>query len=297
MPENKGLLEVFGRRPSVLFVDDEENIRTLLAMALDSKGFKVTAAGTVPEALRLISTRSFDVLIADLNVGYAGDGFTVVSAMRRTQPKAATFILTGYPAFESALEAIRQQVDDFLIKPADVDSVAEKIKSALTRTPKVRPVLRRVADIVQQNRDAIIVRWLEEVKKDQDIAAIAMSDSDRTDHLPRLLDESLSRARGGELTIEDARAALEHGKTRRQQRYTIPLLIREAKILQVVVGNCVQQRLLEVEVTHLVPDMIRINETIQTELEASIRSFLGDQKHSGPASTPDKAKPRRFKAV
>ncbi len=43
-------------------------------MALDSKGFKVTAAGTVPEALRLISTQSFDVLIADLNVGNAGDG-------------------------------------------------------------------------------------------------------------------------------------------------------------------------------------------------------------------------------
>ncbi len=296
MPNDKGLLEMFGRRPSVLFVDDEENIRTLLSMALDSKGFKVTAAGTVPEALRLISSEPFDVLIADLNIGNAGDGFTVVSAMRRSQPKAATFILTGYSAFETALQAIRQQVDDYLIKPTDVDTVAEKIKSTLARTPKVPPTLQRVADMVQQNRDAIIARWLEEVRRDPDIAAIDMSDSDRTDHLPRLLDESLSRARGGELTISDARAAIEHGKIRRKQRYTVPLLIREAKILQMVVGNCVQQNLLEVEVSHLVPDIVRIDETIQTELEASVRAFLGDEMQAGAVPAAAKGKPRRSKA-
>ena len=297
MANDRGLLEMLERRPSVLFVDDEENIRTLLSMALDSKGFKVTTAGTVPEALRLISSQPFDVLIADLNIGNPGDGFTVVSAMRRTQPKAATFILTGYPAFETALEAIRQQVDDYLIKPTDVDTVAEKIKSTLARTPKVPHPLQRVADMVKQNRDAIIARWLEEIKKDPDIAAIAMSDPDRTDHLPRLLDESLSRARGGELTIEDARAALEHGQTRRQQRYTIPLLIREAKILQVVVGNCVEQKLLEVEVSHLVPDMVRINETIQTELEASIRAFLADPKPALPPRTNGTQKLRRPRSL
>ncbi len=72
-------LGMFGRPPSLLFVDDEESVRTTLGMMLESKGFKVTAAGTVPEALRLISNQPFDVLIADLNIGQPGDGFTVVS--------------------------------------------------------------------------------------------------------------------------------------------------------------------------------------------------------------------------
>ena len=45
---------------------------------------------------------TFDVLLSDLNIGQPGDGFTVVSAMRRVQPKAATFILTGYPDFDTA---------------------------------------------------------------------------------------------------------------------------------------------------------------------------------------------------
>lgn len=70
--------------------------------------------------LALITAEKYDVLISDLNIGHPGDGFTVVSAMRRTQPEAVTLILTGYPAFESVLRAIREQVDDFLTKPTDV---------------------------------------------------------------------------------------------------------------------------------------------------------------------------------
>ena len=45
-----------------------------------------------------------------------------MTAMRRCQPTAATFILTGYPDFQTDLKAIRKQVDDYLIKPADIPS-------------------------------------------------------------------------------------------------------------------------------------------------------------------------------
>jgi ActR/RegA family two-component response regulator len=283
-------LGMFGRVPSLLFVDDEEIVRTTLGMTLESKGFKVTVAAAVPEALRLISNQAFDVLIADLNIGHPGDGFTVVSAMRRTQPNSATFILTGYPAFETALEAIRQQVDDYLLKPTEIDTLVEKIRTALAKTPRARIAPKRLAEIIQQNRDSIIQKWLEQVKKDPEIAAIRMSNSDRTDHLPRLLDESLNRAQGGELSTDNARAAVQHGITRRKQGYTIPLLIREAKILQVEIGNCVQEKLLEVQVSHLMSDLVRIDETIQTELEASLKAFLKDSTH------PRKAKPLVRKA-
>src|SRR5215472_6606313 len=119
----------------ILFVDDEPGIRATLPVILNQFGFNVTTAASVPEALHLVATEPFDVLIADLNIGQPGDGFTVVSAMRRTQPSAVTFILTGYPAFETALEAIRQQVDDYLIKPADVPTMVQKIRTKLA-TPR-----------------------------------------------------------------------------------------------------------------------------------------------------------------
>jgi len=81
----------------VLFVDDEPGIRLTMPQILRQQGLRVRAVGTVSHALAEITSAQFDVLISDLNIGQPGDGFTVVSAMRRTQPKCVTIILTGYP--------------------------------------------------------------------------------------------------------------------------------------------------------------------------------------------------------
>src|SRR5437868_11982343 len=83
----------------LLFVDDETSIRLTLPRILESRGFDVTVASTVPEALAAIQSKKFDVLLSDLNVGNPGDGFTIVSAMLRTQPEATTLIITGFPSF------------------------------------------------------------------------------------------------------------------------------------------------------------------------------------------------------
>jgi len=87
----------------------------------------------VAEAIHKIESAHFDVLLSDLNIGEEGDGFHVVKAMRRRQPRCITLILTGYPAFESALLAIRHQVDDYLVKPADIDVLVKTINSKLSQ--------------------------------------------------------------------------------------------------------------------------------------------------------------------
>ena len=265
----------------VLFLDDEESIRATLPLMLEAYGFAVTPCGTVPDALRLISHEKFDVLIADLNVGNAGDGFTVVSAMRRTQPTAVNFILTGYPAFETALEAIRQQVDDYLIKPTEIESLVQTIQSKLTdRKPTHGIQPKRLPDIIEQNLDTIVRQWLAAVKKDEEISAIPLSDPDRQDHVPRLLQQALERARGKQLTPADTDAAQLHGAIRREQGYSIPLVVREAKILLRVLADCVQQNLLAIEVSYLIPDMVKVWETVTTELELSVKAFVTGGKDS-----------------
>lgn len=110
-------------RKRILFVDDEPSIRLTLTAVLQDQGFEVRTAGTVSEALVEIKSQPFDALVSDLNIGQEGDGFLVLSAMRRIQPQCVKIILTGYPAFETAVEAIRNQVDDYLVKPADIESL------------------------------------------------------------------------------------------------------------------------------------------------------------------------------
>jgi DNA-binding NtrC family response regulator len=115
----------------ILFVDDEPGILITLPEALRQHGFSVTAVGTVNEALDKIASSQFDILISDLNFDHPADGFIVVSAMRRTQPNCVTVILTGYPAFEASLEALGNQVDDFLIKPAAIPALVSLINERL----------------------------------------------------------------------------------------------------------------------------------------------------------------------
>ena len=115
----------------VLFVDDDGLIRLTTPAILQEHGYNVTAVASVSEALALIASTQFDVLISDLNIGSPGDGFTVVSAMRRTQPRCVTLIMTGYPGFDSALEAIRAQVDDYLIKPTPTPTLIDVIEAKL----------------------------------------------------------------------------------------------------------------------------------------------------------------------
>jgi DNA-binding response OmpR family regulator len=266
----------------ILFVDDEPGIRLTLPVILEGAGFQVVVAATVPEALSIIGTQKFDVLISDLNIGNPGDGFTVVSAMRRTQPDAVTFILTGYPAFETALEAIRQQVDDYLVKPADVEELVNNIRAKLNRaslSPQGKITPQRLPLLALENKDQIIQEWVKRVVGDGEIAAIRLTESERIDCLPPLLEDIITSA--GKPSESTVNAAADHGVIRARQGYTIPMLVREAKVLQDTIGNFAQQNLLAIEISHAIPDLIRIGGMIELALEGSITAFI-EEKRKAP---------------
>jgi DNA-binding response OmpR family regulator len=270
MPETK---------PRILFVDDEENIRLMLGKVLEHNGFAVTSVGSVPEALKFITEQAFDLLIADLNVGSPGDGFTVVSAMRRTHPQAVTFILTGYPAFDTALEAIRLQVDDYVTKPTDIDALIEKINSKLSGHPSghyIQP--RRLTEVLAQHLASITADWISQCHSDSELSRIPLSDLERSDHVPRVIQQALGIALGDRLSEATTSAAREHGIVRRKQGYTVPLLIRETRLLDETISRCIQANLLAIDISHLISDLVAVNQTIQIQLEHSVAAFL----ESGP---------------
>src|SRR5271154_4688997 len=104
----------------VLLAEDDDAVRDMLQTSLERDGFEVVAVASVCEALSRIALESFDVLLSDLHMPLAGDGFTVVSAMRHTHPRAVTLVLSGYPELNEALSAIRLQADEVLVKPIEI---------------------------------------------------------------------------------------------------------------------------------------------------------------------------------
>jgi ActR/RegA family two-component response regulator len=264
------------RKQTLLFVDDEEGIRLTLPAILENAGFEVSVAASVPEALRIIDQRSFDVLLTDLNIGGPADGFILVSAMRRVQPKSATFILTGYPDFQTALEAIRQQVDDYFTKPADIPTLVSTLREK-TRSPRIcsQVPCKRVADVVLENAHEIARRWLKEVKADRRLTAIKISDEERVDRLPLLLKDLANALQSAtaQLPSGSLNAAAIHGADRARQGYTIPLIVSETRILNRVIAAVLHENLLSIDLSTLFSHALKIGEYLQELLEESIRTF------------------------
>jgi ActR/RegA family two-component response regulator len=263
--------------PRLLFVDDESGIRLTLSAILHQNGFDVTVAASVPEALALIGKNRYEVLLSDLNIGEPGDGFTVVSAMRRSQPQAATFILTGYPDFESALLAIRNQVDDYFTKPADVKTLVSTITKRLaqdTGSPEAVP-LRRVSDILREHAESICDEWLRAVGENGDLSRVQLTTEERTDHVPAVLQELIGRVErdSADTSQQAVSAAEEHGRVRFRQGYTVAQVVLEARLLQRSVTSNVQANLLGVDLSTLIVDLVEIGESLASLLEISIRAF------------------------
>ena len=266
----------------VLFVDDEHSIRLTLPAILEQQGFEVSVAASVPEALEIINHSQFEVLLTDLNIGSPADGFILVSAMRRIQPTAATFILTGYPDFQTALEAIRKQVDDYFTKPADIPTLVASLKQKIHRPRCGEPPCKRVWTVILEKSDEILKRWLAEVGADSRLISIPLSESDRIDGFPRLLSELAKALESGKTDVppEVLSGAAAHGADRCRQGYTIPLLVTETRILNRVIATVLQEDLLSMNLSTLIPEALKTGEYLETLLEESIRAFEASQVNS-----------------
>ncbi len=264
----------------ILCVDDDPGILQTLPLVLKAHGYETTAAGSVPEALKIITSgQLFDVLISDLNMGHVADGFTVVHTMRRVNPQCINLILTGYPAFESALQALREQVDDYMTKPSDIPKMMELIRRKLEErkvaTPP-RPML-RLSAILRDNIDTILSRTLVNMKAAPELAALSLSDEERLDTLENMIGELADYLDSG-LPIEGNEALLRsawlRGEVRHKQRYTLQLMVEKQRIIAQVIHNVVYENLLSANLSYLMLDLNRLNDAVLLQMGESINSYL-----------------------
>jgi len=236
-------------------------------------------ATSVPEALGLITSQTFDVLISDLNIGHPADGFVVVSAMRRINPNCINFILTGYPALETALQALREQVDDYLIKPTDIPTIVRTLENKLkNRTAPPAREVKRLSTILRENINRIAQRTLAEVKQNPELTALPLSDDERRDRLARLVAEladhldATEPTEGSEALLRSARRL---GKIRRAQRFPLQLMVENERILLQVIHNVIHENLRSVDFSYLLLDLARLSDALLTQLEEAQRTYLG----------------------
>jgi CheY-like chemotaxis protein len=262
--------------PRILLAEDDDAVRDMLRTALERDGFEVAAVSNVRDALRCIATENFDALLSDLHMPHAGDGFTVVSAMRHTHPNAVTLVLSGYPALDEALSAIRLQADEILVKPIEISSLREHIHRKIANPAPFRPLpTQSVASILEHNLDATIQDWMALVEYDEELTCVPLSFESRTGHLPNLIADLIWRLRLPQAEKADISiSARQHGELRRQQGYTAAMVVEESRILQVSIFNTLRKNLDKVDFSKVLSDVITIADEVDSQLKQAVLSYV-----------------------
>jgi ActR/RegA family two-component response regulator len=264
----------------VLLVDDDSAVLAMMMQGLERKKFEVVTASSVTEALRRIATESFDVLITDLHMPDAGDGFTVVSAMRHSQPNALTLLVSGYPDVQGAMAAILLEADEIVVKPFEIGHFTELVRErVVNRKPIKRLDKESVGAILRRCSTSIVESWLARAKRSTELNLVPLGDEERTGHLPKLVEDlalRLSRpgATGKDSDAIFSAAAVAHGKLRFQQGYSPAMLVHESRILQVTIFGTLQINLESLDFSLLLPDVMTIADEVDAQLTQSMDSYM-----------------------
>jgi len=130
----------------LLFADDEASIQELMRIELPRLGHEATVCPDGRTALAALDLTAYDCVIVDLDMPGVG-GMEVITRVRQTSPDTETVIITGKSSVETAIEAVRQGVFEYLTKPcrlADIQTVLERVRKKRELTTRLRALEQRV---------------------------------------------------------------------------------------------------------------------------------------------------------
>ena len=183
-------------QPKILVVDEDEHVRTSVENVSEAKQVQITTTARVDEALYLIDTEHFDVLLSDLHMTETGDGLAAVSAMYNKNPDTLTLVYTGYPELRRSLDAILLRSDEASGSTNGIPWLCEPTHEKLAgRQARMATNEQRVAAILERDVFLIIIDWLDRVERDGELTRVPLGKADRTGYLPRLIVELARRLR------------------------------------------------------------------------------------------------------
>ena len=116
--------------PSILVIDDKENVRKMLSKTLEMEGYEVEAVEDGFIGLEKAKEKKYDLVLTDLKLPKM-DGLEVLTKVKELDPEMAVIVMTAYGTVETAVQAMKEGAFDYLAKPFDPDHLNVLIKRAL----------------------------------------------------------------------------------------------------------------------------------------------------------------------
>ena len=116
----------------VLLIDDEKDFLEVMSERMQNRDIDVTTASSAREALALVEKESYDAIILDLQMPEM-DGLQALERLKAINPDLQVILLTGHATVEKGVQAMKLGATDVLEKPADIQTLTEKIRKAHAR--------------------------------------------------------------------------------------------------------------------------------------------------------------------
>ena len=166
---------------SILLVDDEPDFNLLVAEALAEAGHRVTTAANGEEALALVTSELFDVMVCDIRLPKL-DGLSLFRRTRQESPDTTVILMTAYAAIQDAVGAVKEGAYDYLTKPFDIDELTLRMKRIADHRALLRELETARAQLAAADvKEAIIGRSVQMLRLLDRVNTIA------TSHAPVLL--------------------------------------------------------------------------------------------------------------
>jgi putative nucleotidyltransferase with HDIG domain len=210
-----------GNRRSILIVDDEESIRRLLETSLEQRGYQTCLASSAHDALRELSSNSYDLVLSDLRMP-AMSGLELLEAIGARHQDVGVLLLTGCNDVTLAVAAMQMGALDYVLKPFRLDQIADAIRRALERHDRELLQKRHVSHLEEVLRaQTLELRSTFEHLQDMSaaalealVAALDVREHETQEHSKRVSEYSLHLARAmgvdPSLMLDIARGALLH---------------------------------------------------------------------------------------
>jgi len=117
-------------KKSILVVDDELLIRDLLYDFFSEKGWLVSVHESPNRGLEALRNRSFDIALVDLKMPEI-DGIELIRKIRNVRPALPVVIMTAFPSADTAIEALRLKVSDYIIKPFNINKLFKTLEGVI----------------------------------------------------------------------------------------------------------------------------------------------------------------------
>jgi two-component system KDP operon response regulator KdpE len=115
---------------NILVVDDEMIVRRVIGDALAGAGYQVVPAADAPTALQMLQQHTIDLILLDLQLGDSS-GIDLLKQIRQLNEFVPVIILTAHGSLPSAIEAVRQAVSDYLLKPVRMEVLRQRVTEVL----------------------------------------------------------------------------------------------------------------------------------------------------------------------